>query len=434
MHEADTAAAQLAAHYDATLKAHLPPGAKVCVALSGGMDSCALLNIARQGKWTVSACHINHGLSPRAAQWEEFCRTLCAAAQVPLTIHRATPLPQAGEAWARRVRRQVFAQLPVAAVVAAHHADDQAETLLLRLLRGSAHNGIAAMRGNAQVGAVKLLRPWLSVPRSVILDYAKTQRLRWVEDEDNRNEKRRRNLLRHRVLPLLAQEGGTPAQLAAAARRLREGADLLVQLARQDETAARQADGGLALAYFRDLEWARLRNYLYVHLRERGQKFSERLVREAARQVQHGKCEMRFETLILHCWRDALYWEEVAAPPPVDFAREIALVPGRVEVAELGGALELRPARAHGCGLSPAKVGDKLTLRLRQGGEILAPPGRPHRQVGKLLQEKGVPPWQRRRLPLLFAGEKLAAVPGIAVDSAFAAEEGEEGMEVGWVT
>lgn len=424
---ADDAVAHLSSHYRTTLTAHLPPRAAVCVALSGGMDSCALLEVARQQRdWQVSACHINHGLSARAPQWEAFCQRLCAAAGVPLSIHRTTPPPHAGEAWARAVRREVFAGLPVAAVLAAHHADDQAETLLLRLLRGSGWNGIAAMRSATALGKVKLLRPWLEVPRRVIADYAQAHKLHWVEDEDNRNLARRRNAMRWQVLPLLErQAGGSSALLTAAARRLREGADLLAQLAQADAAAARQADGGLALAHFRALGAARLRNYLYAHLQQQHEPFSERLVYEAARQALGGKCAVQFGALVLHCWRDALYWETRIAPPPA-FARQLPLVPGRVEIAELGGALHLYPRR--GGGLSPARVGDALTLRLRRGGEMLAPPRRPHRRLTALLQEAAVPPWQRPRLPLLFAGEELAAVSGVAVAAAFAAKEDEVGI------
>lgn len=445
----------LTAAFDATVAAaHIPAQATVCVALSGGMDSRALLEVARRRQWRVSACHVNHGISRRADQWEEFCRRQCAAAQVPLTVHRAAPPPQqqqqgqtpASEDWARQVRRQVFASLPVSAVVTAHHADDQAETLLFRLLRGGSVRGLSAMQPCTNAGGMTLLRPWLHIERRVIAAYAAARRLRWIEDEDNRNVARHRNALRWRVLPLLEQAfGGCAPRLGDAAQRFAESAALLQQLAAHDDTAAALPNGGncenggWSAAYFREQGAARLRNWLYHALRARTQPFSEAQLHEAARQLLGGKCAIKFESMVLHSWRDSFYWD--APPPALDslaaaaFQRELSpspqgtLAAGRTALPELGGQLVLAPAAAPGRGLSPAKIKGALTIKLRQGGERLAPPRRPTRRVATLLQEAAVPPWRRQRLPLLYAGAELAAVANVAVAQAFSAAADETGLE-----
>ncbi|MCH9758063.1 MAG: tRNA lysidine(34) synthetase TilS [Proteobacteria bacterium] len=427
-----TAMARLVTAYENTLAAHLPPGATVCIALSGGMDSSVLLHVAlqRRQQWRVTACHVNHGISRRAPQWEEFCRHLCAEAEVPLTVKCATPPSANGgsEEWARAMRLQAFAQLSADAVIAAHHANDQAETVLFRLLRGSGVHGIAAMDTRATPAGVDILRPWLNIERCLIAAYAMEQRLHWVEDEDNSNLSRRRNFLRWRGLPMLTQGfEDCNAMLAAAGRRMREGSELLLQLAEQDEQAARQTDGGLQAAYFCSLGEARIRNWLYRSLVLRRQRFSERLISEAARQIMNHQQAKHtcfyFKEFSLRCWRGALYWQQELPPLPADFSCPITVAAGTTELPALGGRLVLAPTLRGG--LAPDKIGAVLQLRLRQGGERLTPPGRHTRSVANLLQEAAIFPWRRQQLPFLFAGAsgvsagKLAAVAGVALAAEF---------------
>ncbi|MBE8158730.1 MAG: tRNA lysidine(34) synthetase TilS, partial [Betaproteobacteria bacterium] len=215
------------------LRERLRHGETAAVALSGGMDSAALLDAALSADSgrKIAACHVNHGISAAADSWEQFCRDLCEKRGVPLFVRRAPPRQNATEKWARKVRMRAFAELPVRAVLAAHHADDQAETVLFRLLRGAGAHGLGAMRATAPLpGAenILLLRPWLGAPREAVADYARRRRLRWVEDDDNRNLARRRNFLRRRVLPVLGEyfpECGRT--LAAAAARLDAASSLL---------------------------------------------------------------------------------------------------------------------------------------------------------------------------------------------------------------
>ncbi|MGI9306295.1 MAG: tRNA lysidine(34) synthetase TilS [Gammaproteobacteria bacterium] len=428
--EADPAAA-----VRAVLDARLRPGDAAAVALSGGMDSVSLLDAAlRSGaRRDIFACHVNHGISAAADSWERFCRRLCESRGVRCIVRRAAPpAGDASEKWARQVRMQAFAGLPARAVIAAHHADDQAETALFRVLRGSGAHGLGAMRPFAPLpGAADmlLLRPWLGLARSEIADYARRRRLSWVEDDDNRNLARRRNFLRRRAMPVLREYfPGCGSALAATAARLGAASALLAGLADEDEQRAGGEAGGLDLAYFESAGAARLQNWLHVRLLRASAKFSERGLAEAARQIigRRDGLALRLGGLTLRVWRRRLYLDEL--PPPPDFFR-MPLETGqeRHDLPQLGGALMLR--EIIGGGLSGGKTGGRLFAQLRRGGERLHVSDSRERAVSDLLREANIAPWRRRRLPLLFVGDALAAVPGVAVAAAFRAGRREKGIE-----
>lgn len=435
------------------IASRLQPGTPFVVALSGGMDSVALLDalIPLSGEWRLAACHVHHGMSARADSWESFCRELCAERGVRLFVRRVGSESDSDgggemtEEDARRVRMRAFAGLPAAAIVAAHHADDQAETVLFRILRGTGAHGMGAMRVCAPLpgaGRMLLLRPWLEIPRAAVAEYARRRRLRWAEDEDNRNVARRRNFLRHRVMPVLREYfPDSNATLAAAASRFGAASALLAELADED---GRRAAGGLdnsenshnnaeswEVAYFRNAGAPRLQNWLHVHLSRAGVRFRERGLAEAARQILGAGAEdelaLPFSDLTFRVWRGRLYVDNLP-PPPSAFRRRVDLRRTRLELPQIGGALVLRRVSggADG-GLCGRKTGGKLVALLRRGGERMQTAGRA-RAVSDLLREAEIAPWLRQRLPLLFAGDKLAAIPGVAVASDFRAARGETGV------
>ena len=418
------------------LSAHLKEGEAIAVAVSGGGDSSALLHAIThwRDRWQLSVCHINHGISPHADLWENFCRQLCRDYNLPITVHRATPpsAELATEDWARNIRLRTYSQLQASAIVLAHHANDQAETVLFRLLRGSGVHGMAAIRDHAHLAGKILLRPWLDIDRREITRYARQHRLRWIEDEDNDNLQRRRNFLRWRGLAVLAEQFPHCHQsLVNSGRHIQEASAMLLQLAAMDEKNARTKDGGLAIAYFRQVGEMRTRNWLYRSLLERQLRFTERHINETARQILHARQQrtlrFHFQNIHLHRWRDHLYWDAGLPPPPDSL--EIRLPPDEPAPTwtSLNGRLTF--TKTTGDGLSLAKTGGSLQLRPRQGGERLTPAGRPTRRVADLLQESAVYPWRRRHFPLLYAKGELAAVPGIAISERYLAGKHEPGLQ-----
>lgn len=179
------------------------------VALSGGLDSMVLLDILNRQKipWNldVRALHVHHGLSLHAEAWTDFCLQQCAQRNIPCHIERVQINRKAGigiEGAAREARYAAFAKEATAFIVAAQHLDDQSETVLHQMLRGTGLAGLAGM-GEArrlENGPV-LLRPFLSVRRSEIEVYAEMQHLQWVEDESNNDTFYMRNFIRHELAP-----------------------------------------------------------------------------------------------------------------------------------------------------------------------------------------------------------------------------------------
>ena len=268
-----------------TLQRHVQPGERLLVGLSGGIDSVVLLHaLVAKHTENLSALHVHHGLSNNADHWASFCAQTAQQLGIPfslahVTVERGTP--DGLEAAARRARHAVFAAATADWIVLAHHRDDQAETLLFNLLRGTGLAGAAAMRECNG----RLLRPLLSVGRAEIESYARQHGLEWIEDESNQDTRHTRNFLRHRILaPLTQRFPAAQANLAAAASRFAEALDLLDGLARTDLGV--QDEFPLAIELLQRLDEPRARNVLrYLLARHDVPIPSEARLREALRQM-----------------------------------------------------------------------------------------------------------------------------------------------------
>ena len=405
---------------------------RLCVGLSGGMDSVVLLHAlwclsrADPGAYALSALHVHHGLSPSADAWAAFCEDLCCTWQVPLAVRRVCVPQRSGEGLegaARRVRHAEFSACAADWVALAQHRGDQAETLLLNLLRGSGVAGAAAMLPArlGERGRPGLWRPLLNLPREMLLVYARQHGLVWVEDESNADTVLRRNFLRHRILPRLAEVfPGSEVALSRATARFAEAESLLEDLARIDEAATCRPSGRIGVAAFNLLPAARARNLFRYLWRRAGFRAPEqRWVDEALAQLADVRPDA--ETCVataegaLRVYRGELHLVPARRELPVtcEWAGEAVLRWGEgrvrfVNVEQGGVALSL---------LSSAVV----RLTCRQGGEtIRLSQGRPRRPLRKLLQESAIPPWERGHLPCLWIGDELLWVGGIGVDAKFA--------------
>ncbi|MBS0582495.1 MAG: tRNA lysidine(34) synthetase TilS [Proteobacteria bacterium] len=395
--------------------AALPPGALV-VGYSGGADSSVLLHALAHDPGArdrgLRAVHVDHGLHADSAAWAQHCRATAAALDVALDVVRVEVDRSGGrglEAAARAARRAAFARaLHSGEILAlAHHRDDQAETVLLKLLRGAGPEGLAGMRRLRAFGDGQLWRPLLELPRAALLDYAREHGLRWLEDPSNADTTLRRNFLRAEILPRLRARW-PDAQIALAHSALWAG----------NATDFIEAETRKALAQLQGLDpatlawrgWLALPDalrdpVLRLWLRElRLDEPAHFHLEELQRQLRDAREDrlpcLRFADTELRRYRDLLYALRPLPAFPADW--ESAWDGSASLPLPGGGALALSP---------PRKLEPPLVVRYRRGGERIKPAGSAHtRELRLLLQEAGVPPWLRERIPLVFRDGELVAV------------------------
>jgi len=471
----------LADRIAAQLEPLIPPRSAILIGLSGGMDSVVLLHLlhrlAPRFSWRLSTLHVHHGISPNAGVWADFCAGLCAELGIPLHIEHVdiAPLREHGiEAAARKLRHAAFARQSCDFVALAHHADDQAETLLLQLLRGSGVRGAAAMpvlsrvegpvlssverpvlsraegpfiggaasitpsplagEGRGEGAAHRTLRPLLDLPRAALLGYAHEHGLHWVEDESNADDSYPRNFLRHRALPLLEERfSACRITLARSARHFAEASELLDDLAKIDGEGA-MFDDALSVAALRALTPPRAKNLLRYFLHLRGAPMPQTAQLD---DMLHQLCEARQGASVcvqygaweVHRYRDRAYVSQALG----EFDRDLVLPwcgESELDWSALGVRLNFVETLGGGIGAEKLRRAP-VTLRSRNGGETLRPhPNAAKRSLKNLLQEHGVPPWRRERLPLVYCGDELVCVVGVAIAAEYQAGEGEAAIAV----
>ncbi|QSR36441.1 tRNA lysidine(34) synthetase TilS [Marinobacterium iners] len=394
------------------------------VALSGGLDSSLLLFLLQRlaPSQSVIALHIDHQLQAGSALWAEHCREQCGRLNIPFNLIRVTP-DSDSEASARAARYHAFESFlqPGDCLLLAQHADDQAETLLLRLLRGSGVMGLAAMPRSRPLGQGMLLRPLLQQSRECLERAAFELGLEPVEDPSNANPRYDRNLLRLNVLPVLKQRWpGFLSRCSETAAVMREASELLTERAQEDISRCAER-GGLSLARLNLLSQARQRNLLHVWVSEQsGHRLGRAQLLQLEKDLLHARADaqpvFRLPDHQLRRHQGVLYL--LPDPLPLVEEGERNLVVGESIQLPLG-CLQWQPARR---GLP---VGQRLTLQLRRGGERLRPLGRGGSvSLKQLLQEAGLPPWLRACQPLLLKDGEIVAVPGITLCEAAGSEEG----------
>ena len=414
----------------------------VAVAFSGGMDSTVLAHALVKSRHKFAhlrLLHVDHGLQPASADWAKRCAQLARRWRVPIVVLRARIDRRKGdspEATARDARYELLADamLPEEVLVTAQHREDQAETLLLQLFRGSGVAGLAAMPAVAAFGPGLIARPLLDVAREDLAAYARARRLDWIEDPTNAEVAFGRNYLRHRVMPVIRERWpGVDAAIARSATHMAEAQALLGTVARVD--LDKLADGaGISVAGLRALPRARRKNALRVFitrsgvdvpataqlleiagalLRARPDANPEQRFNGVTLKRRGGRLEVHVDSRS----REARGAESIAKSWRWATDRECILNDMRDRLVLLddpAGPIDLD------------RLPRLLAIRSRRGGESLRPGVRSRTQsLKKLLQAARVPVDERASLPLLFAGEgpkgHLIAVGDRWIDSSIAA-------------
>lgn len=424
-----------------TLNTSLLNSQSILVAFSGGLDSTVLLHQlvlwrALHPDVALRAIHIHHGLSPHADSWVQHCESVCAQWQVPLVVERVH-LEDDGlgiEAQARRARYQAFAQtlLPGEVLMTAQHLDDQCETFLLALKRGSGPAGLSAMGENSPFAGTRLIRPLLAQTREALEAWARQHELCWIEDESNQDDTYDRNFLRLRVNPLLQQRWPHFAQAVARSAALcAEQESLLDELLASDLADCITAHGTLLVAPLMMMSGVRraalLRRWLAgVNAPMPSRNGLERIWQEVALAREDaspcfrlGECEVRRYQSQLW-WVKSVDGQSETVIPWLEWKTPLALPAGLGSV-QLISAGELRMPQADEAVSIRFKAPGVLHIVGRNGG----------RKLKKIWQEQGIPPWRRDTTPLLFYGETLIAAAGVFVTREGIAEDG-AGVSLVW--
>lgn len=425
----------------------LPGVRRYWVAFSGGLDSTVLLHAmaALRPRLGAGLCavHVNHGLQAAAADWARQCQEVCDGLGVQLRNIGVDARPASGEspeAAARHARYDALRALTEAGdcLLTAHHQDDQAETVLLQLLRGSGVAGLAAMPAQTPFAAGWHARPLLDLSRDELQAYAAAHALRWIDDPSNFDTGLRRNYLRHEILPRLRQQWPAFARtLSRSAAHNAETARLLDEIGAEDfAVVAGPKAATLSIDALMQLSPERLNNVVRYWLRALelplpSTAHLERLHEDILKAAQDSAPLLAWPGAEVRRYRSLLY--AMWPLPPHDPEQVVAWdLTAPLDLPTCGGCLDARHVAGHG--LRRVLLKDRpVTVRFRRGGEHCRPAGRGHtHELRKLLQESAVPPWLRERVPLLYVGEELAAVADLFVCEGFQAGAGEAGMELEW--
>ena len=432
---------ELALHLDQFLLQHVKPGQYLLAAFSGGLDSRVLLQLLAEARprhgYTLEAVYVHHGLSPNADAWAEFCAAECHKLAVSFHCVHVQVDRQSGlgvEASARQARYAALHARKADHILLAQHQDDQAETLLLQLLRGAGIKGLSCMAVHDP--ARRLLRPLLEIPRTEIEAYARQAGLQWIEDESNLDTRYDRNFCRHEILPVLERRfPAARSTLARSAVHIAEAAELLDELAAMDAAGIIVDDRLLHVAGLGKLSGQRARNLLRWWLAMHGLPMpGVSRMREMLQQLQHAS---ELACIKVHV-QDSVYLRRYQGWASLSVEQTI---PEDADLHWQGqGALQL-PANGRllfqhgfGMGLALSRLhGRPLSIRYRSGGERFKPDARrPTRTLKYLFQEADLAPWLRERLPLLYLEDELVLVPGIGVSAEWQARPDEKGVMVEW--
>jgi tRNA(Ile)-lysidine synthase len=435
----------------ASVLAGLQPGsarpvAGYCVGFSGGLDSTVLLHAlaalrSRAGWPAVRAVHVDHGWTSESPRWAAHCIEVAAQLDVPCLVVRVDAAAVNGEspeARARAARYAAFADAlgPGEVLVTAHHADDQLESALLQWLRGGGLRALAAMPRSVPFAQGWHLRPLLDFRRVELRDWAAGQGLAWLEDPANGDLRFDRSYLRHEILPrVTARWPGATRTVARVAAYAAEAVELEREVAARD--LARVGQGRtLNLERVLGLPHSRRRAAIREWLRAQGLPVPEvrtlsALLRDVERAASDRIPVTRWPRVAVYRYRGQLYAvpDRELHPAPASSATRAG------ERVELGDGMALEWRSVAGAGLSRARLPPTVAIAPRAGGERFHETGRAHSQaLRKWLQERGVVPWQRATIPLVFAAGRVAAVGDLAYANEFAAAADEPAWQLVWTS
>ena len=408
----------------------------MAVAFSGGLDSTVLLHatVKAHGAKNVYAFHVHHGIQQEADQWQQYCQAIakklgCHFDTQNVKLNKNSNI----ESQARELRYQALydmcQQRHISDLLLAHHQDDQAETVLIQLMRGAGVAGLSAMPlvKAAKQNTIHIWRPFLNLRRQDLEAYAKEHRLTWIEDPSNQDESYRRNAIRKTILPALEKhQAGATENLARSAKHLAQAQELLNQLADIDlgliEIKAGLSKTNLIRLYKTSEPRASNALRRWLNKNQLAYPSEERLTAwwlELQQSRVDSQLQWEHDGHLIRLWRGTLsiHHNQQASTSKKNTELEGEWIFKQLPSnSKLPGIAKQR--------FNEAKTKGLINTMARQGGEkFKVDLKRPRKSLKNLFQEANIPPWQRD-IPLLYIGEELVAVAGIGISADWQTTQG----------
>ena len=407
----------------------------IYIGYSGGIDSHVLLHLCASMahlKEKITAVYVHHGLQLEADAWAEHCKKTATGLGVDFKVIRVDAIAGQGESPEEVARNARYTALRTLIetddlLLVAQHREDQLETVLLQLFRGSGLSGLSAMPAFMNFGKGVLLRPLLNTPKIAVEVYAKLHNLSWIEDPSNQSNNFNRNFLRNAIVPLLKQRW--PACDKTVARSAGHCAEAQLLLSEQtkklflpifnvlDETLSISKLMAYSLTQQRLVirEWFQMLN-----LKMPSQAFIERIQSDVISARPDSDPLLSGKGYCIRRYRDKLYCLKVAGAEKI-----VASIWPKMQTLfsfSAGQALYFMPSSAGICYDKWQK--STVVVKARSGGEKISLPGRKgHHDLKQLFQEAGIAPWERAGIPLIYLDDKLAVVGNLWISADFYSEK-----------
>ncbi|MGB0495872.1 MAG: tRNA lysidine(34) synthetase TilS [Kangiellaceae bacterium] len=420
------------------------------IAYSGGLDSTALLYAGKQlvknrQISNIKALHVNHGIESNSDDWQSHCKTICEKLSVELIstqLKLASENRKPNENDARNKRYDFFkSQLKENDQIAfAHHQDDQVETLLFRLFRGTGLLGASSIPKSRSLGKGILIRPLLHFTKSELFEYAQLNKLDWIEDQSNQENKYSRNIIRNKIIPLIKTYWPeVNSALEKFIQIVGEQNSILQEVAESDldDLSSDESKNIISVSKFESLSMARKKNFLHywasqsyaaIYSRPTSKEIREFIyqlanVGQNTNHLNTAKLDVKLGGHRVRYFDGKLWLCESAEPIQLQSTIEWNLTEKTLKVDEKYSLIlnELKSSLASSAFVVRApNENEVVTVQARKGGERICPSYRDKScELKKIFQELKVPHWKRKWLPIIYYNEELVCIPQILINKKF---------------
>ncbi len=416
---------------------------KFLLAFSGGVDSVVLLdllvNVLKESD-ALRIIHINHNLNEHSNDWAQFSSEICEKYDLPLICESVEPKRHGKglEADARELRYQSFRDViqDDEYLLTGHHQDDQMETLLYRIFRGTGIDGLMAIRREIKFGKGFLYRPMLNISREKIEEYAQLKNLKWIYDSSNDDSSYDRNFLRKDIIPLIKKRWPSVENKVSRLSVIAEQNQLLLNELAIEDVGQLKNYNHLGIETLSEKSYPRIINIFRFMIKKNNMSVpSMQVLNEGIKTLMHSKSKspsMTWNDNTIRRYKHRLYFLNSALNSPNDLSNEMSWdIKKTINLGKNLGSIQAR--FLNGEGISLNRCPSNLAIKYRKGGEEIKPSGHKiTKSLKNLFQENNVLPWVRDKIPLIYVDQELISVGDLWFNQDFKASANEDGFLITW--